>query len=446
MLKNKITKCISFVRVFAGIGVVFLLFSFSGNNVRLSIEDNSDYVDNDIDDFYSSSRSIDITDVSRRFITTEGIYIRSDSNSYSSICIPYSKFRKYQYLTVKANADYATRIHILKEKPKKHDGPVLYSDFFGESILIRKGIQLDIVIPADARFIVILNSTDGHNNTPDHVTLNKSKLHFEVLDSPHLDKTEHSYKFLHWNIGHFSNGQYPYSDISEENYDIRLEGYRRFLSSFGSDCNYLLNEYDETFATVNDSLISTAKVLFNDRKPYMEFPRNGSSAFNKLAAFWWGDGFIGYEYNVFESLKGVKNRNGTLQYGIGYCISRFAFGKKSLYVMSLHVPNKISGKEHDALYKEILSICSDYDNCILVGDFNRAVATNFSVLTDAGFSILNDDIVTYPNEGYILDWVLYRCNDMVLSDFKVYSEAIDSNGDLLSDHLPLGFTVMCNNI
>ena len=112
--------------------------------------------------------------------------------------------------------------------------------------------------------------------------------------------------------------------------------------------------------------------------------------------------------------------------------------------MSLHAPNGIKSNEHNALYREILNICSGYDNCILVGDFNRVSAKSFTVLTNAGFKILNDKSITHPSGNYILDWVLYRCKSLTLSDFKVYKEAIDSNGELLSDHLPLSFIVTSN--
>ena len=411
--------------------VLLLLFNICNGNSQ------------SVKDKIPSEIRVNINDVSRAYITVGGIYKKTNTKKYSSICIPYSKFRPYRYLTVKANNEYATRIHILKEVPQKQNEPVMYSDYYRESFLVRKGIKLDIVIPKDAKYIVILNSTEGNNNTPDFVTLSSSDFLCNAMDHPKQDRAKSSYKFLHWNIGHFSNGQNPYSIITEENYKVRLDGFRRFFDTYGQDCNFLLNEYDETFATINGNPISTADILFEGRKPYYEFPRNGSSAFNKLAVFW-KDGLVDYKYGIFESLKGVKNINGTLQYGIGYCISEYSFGDDTLHVMSLHVPNKIKRNEHEAVYREILSICSGYGNCVLVGDFNRASATNFSILTDAGFSILNDNSVTYPSKDYILDWVFYRCHDVSLSDFKVYTEAVDSNGDLLSDHLPLSFSVTYN--
>ena len=132
---------------------------------------------------------------------------------------------------------------------------------------------------------------------------------------------------------------------------------------------------------------------------------------------------------------------GMLEYGTGYCISYYRIGKSILYVMSFHAPHEISQEDYKALHSEILEICSKFENIILVGDFNQTHISDFDLLTDAGFKILNDKSKTFPRGKCILDWVLYRCEDVVLSDFKVYEDAMDSNGDLLSDHLPLSFIV-----
>lgn len=379
------------------------------------------------------------------YVTKDGIYRKTIGISHSSICIPHSDFKSYQYLTIKANPEYATRIHILKRTPKKDKERVQYSDYIGESFLVRKGLRLDIAIPEDARFIVILDKVDGHKNTPDSVILYKADALYNkewsgTKSSSQLNNTVYSQRFLHWNIGHFSNGQTPYSSITDSIYNVRYDGFVHFIDTYCKDFCFLLNEYDETFATVKGNPVRTADVLFGGRKPYKEFPRNGSSGYNKLAAFW-GDGFEEYKYGIFESLKGVKNRNGTLQYGIGYVISKYSIGGKPLYVMSFHVPNKIKRSEFESLCKEIVEICTEFDNCVLVGDFNRVLKEDFSVLTKAGFIVLNDNSVTYPEKDYILDWVLYKCNDMKLSDFRVYREAVDGMGNLLSDHLPLSFAI-----
>lgn len=380
--------------------------------------------------------------VRKAYITISGIY-EMTNNKTTSIYIPRNTFMGYQYITVKANKEHGTRVHILKKEPRKHNEPVQYSDYYKEDILVRKGMKLDIVIPQDAKCIYILNSADN-NYKPEYINLYKS----DILSNSDTSEKQilsrrvargNTQKFMHWNIGHFSKGKYPYSTIKTENYKIKLDGFNNFINKYCPDCHYLLNEYNETFASVDGKPVSTPTVLFDNRKGYKVFPRTTSSAFSNLAIFW-KEGLLSYKYGVFESLKGVKNKNGTLEYGTGYCISKYDIDGKELYVMGLHAPNSIKKEEQDALYREILSICSKYDNCILVGDFNRKRIDKFKVLKDAGFKILNDKSVTYP-PGTILDWVLYRCRDVTLSNFRVYKEAVDSNGDLLSDHLPLSFTV-----
>lgn len=405
------------------IGLVFLSLSSNAQNMNVRMDN-----------------------VKKAYITISGIYEVTNNNKTTSIYIPRNTFVGYQYITVKANKEHGTRVHILKKEPQKHNEPVQYSDYYKEDILVRKGMKLDIVIPQDAKCIYILNSADN-NYKPEYINLYKS----DILSNSDTSEKQilsrrvargNTQKFMHWNIGHFSKGKYPYSTIKTENYKIKLDGFNNFINKYCPDCHYLLNEYNETFASVDGKPVSTPTVLFDDRKGYKVFPRTTSSAYSELAIFW-KEGLIGYKYGVFESLKGVKNKNGTLEYGTGYCISKYDIDGKELYVMGLHAPNSIKKEEQDALYREILSLCSNYDNCVLVGDLNRTARSHFAVLTNAGFKILNDNSITFPSKskGYILDWVLYKCKDLTLTDFKVYKEAIDGNGDLLSDHLPLSFTV-----
>ena len=385
--------------------------------------------------------------VKRVYISVKGIYKVTNSDKYNSIYIPRNTFEGYDYISVKASKEYGSRVYILKEEPKKHNEPVQYSDYYKNCIIVQKGMTLDVVIPQDAKCVYIPNCA-GYSCKPESITLFKADTlsKKEAQDIQILSRSVRSIKsqkFMLWNIGHFSKGKKPYSTIKEDKYRIKLDGFNKFINTYCPDCHYLLNEYDDVFAKVNDNPISTTSVLFNKRKDFKVFPRSTSSGYNKLAIFW-KEGLLSYKYGVFESLKGVKNSNGTLEYGAGYCISQFAIGGEMLYVMCLHAPNGLKKEENNTLYREILDICSAYENCILAGDFNRISANSFVVLTKAGFKILNDKSITAPSTGHIADWVLYRCKNVTLSDFRVYTEAVDGNGEFLSDHLPLSFTATYN--
>ena len=377
-------------------------------------------------------------------ITVSGTYKMSNSNKYTSIYIPSNTFDEYDYVAVKANKEHGAYVHILREEPKKQNEQVQYSDYYNNYIIVQKGMKLDIVLPPDAKCIYILNKAVD-NYRPDEIdfytkeSLSDSKVSAPQIFTRRVASGE-SQKFMHWNIGHFSKGKKPYSIIREDSYKVRLDGFVNFITTYCPDCHYLLNEYDDTFANHEGISVKTPTVLFDKRTGYKIFPRTTSSGYNNLAIFW-KEGLISYKYDVFQSLKGVKNSNGTLEYGTGYCISQYDIDGIKLYVMSLHAPNGIKREEHNALYREMLSICSEYDNCILVGDFNRITNQSFAVLTKAGFNILNDKSITAPATRHIVDWVLYRCKDVFLSDFRVYPEAVDGNGELLSDHLPLSFKV-----
>lgn len=377
--------------------------------------------------------------VRKAYINVKDIYKQTNNQKFTSIYLPLKMFKGYQYIAVRASKNHGARVHILKEEPKRQNEKVHYSDYYNKCVIVQKGMKLDIVIPPDAKCIYILNSA-GNNYKPDSIELySEESISIKSNAVPRRNEKPISQKFMHWNIGHFSKGKKPYSIIKEDNYRIKLDGFNNFINTYCPDCHYLLNEYDDIFATVDGKPINTPAVLFDKRADYKVFPRTTSSGYNKLAIFW-KDGLISYKYGVFECLKGVKNSNGTLEYGTGYCVLQYAIGEEVLYVMCLHAPNGIKREEYNALYREILKICSDYDNCVLVGDFNRININSFRVLTSSGFRILNDKSITAPSTGHIADWVLYRCKNVTLSDFRVYTEAMDGNGEFLSDHLPLSFT------
>lgn len=403
------------------------------------------------------SFSVKRNDISRTYITaTDGIFkIFSTNDDYNSICIPYSVFKFYDYISVTANSQYATRVHILKEEPKISQSTVAYSDYYGKSALVTAGQRFDINIPSDARYIFVMNSTDGNNNTPDAIVLSKASYPTEInADASELsnrDMSLYSHKFLHWNIGNFSLGVYNHSTIDADNYAVKLAGFNTFLYTYAADSHIMFNEYNETFAIVNGDKKSTTSVLDGlMRKTYATFPRTTSTGYNKLACFW-KEGLRCYMYDVFKSLKGVTNSNGACEYGTGYTLSAYNIGGAVLYVLGLHYPNAIREQADvvKALDAEILGIVSGLSNVVLAGDFNKPSASEFADYITAGFTILNpldgnDSPInpTHPSNGATLDWVLYKLNGLSISDFRVYdTEAVDGNGELLSDHLPISFTV-----
>lgn len=412
------------------------------------------------------TKSIAIGDVSQVYISSAGRYVLSGSENNSGICIPYSIFKYYKYLTVTSNDTKATRVHILKEEPKTTNQNVLYSDWYGESFLVPISVTENIVIPSDARYIFILNSSEGNNNAPVSIKLETRSIpnawSATERELSQRDTNLFSHNFIHWNLGNFSNGANPrpnsYSgDAVANRYNPRKTAFQNFYNAHRADCHFLLNEYNDKFAIVNGDDVATTSVIFNAAKASQTFPRSSSTGYNELAAFW-RDGLRDYIYEIFSSMKGVKNTNGTLEYGVGYTLSMYNIGGSTLLVMHVHAPNKIPDY-NEALYAEILSKVSGYANCILVGDFNRTNANNFSTFTNAGFSILNPVDgegnplgITHPSLNVTLDWVLYKCSGMTVSDFYIYDtetkyqetiegEVVDT---YLSDHLPVGFKVTRN--
>lgn len=397
------------------------------------------------EDTFKSSITINNDNLKNVYVDNSGIYKLCKNGKYSSFCIPKTIFKQYSYLVVKAGIAHSTQIYILKTIPQKDGDHVQYSSYYCQRVSVGKGLKLDVLIPKDAKYIIIPCQSKGKIIKPISVNLYKAKdVCYGQTLLPHIQSSRDSsitlHRFVHWNLGHFSKGKHSHSTISKENYAIKYRAFKDFVYDYCIDSHCLFNEYDETFATIDGVDISADTVLFGGKRSYAIFPRSVTLGYNKLAAFW-KDGVLDFKYGVFESLKGVKNKKGMLEYGTGYCISHYYIGESDFYVMSLHAPSSISQEQYKELFLEILKICSKYKNIILVGDFNRSRISDFQLLTDAGFSILNDKIKTFPGGRCIFDWVLYRCKNVLLSDFKVFTEAVDSEGDLLSDHLPLGFSV-----
>lgn len=413
------------------------------------------------------SKTIAVGDITQVYISSAGLYILSGSEDNSGICIPYSIFKYYKYLTVTSNDSRATRVHILKEEPKTSRQTVVYSDYYGGNFTVPISVTENIVIPSDARYIFILNKSEGNNNAPVSIKLEKRTIpnswSATKADLSQRDTNLFSHSFIHWNIGNFSNGvnprpnSYSGNDVANR-YNPRKTAFQNFYNAHRADCHFLLNEYNEKFAIVNGEDIATTSVIFDAAKASQLYPRSSSSGYDMLASFW-RDGLRDYIYEIFNSLQGVVNSNGTFEYGTGYSISIYNIGTSQLCVVHLHVPNKITKSQIDSLFSEILTKVAGFSNCVLVGDLNVTNANHLSVLTDAGFSILNPvdangkaiDI-TDPGLNTTLDWILYKCSGLTVSDFYVYNEETKYqeivNGETvdtyLSDHLPVGFTVSRN--
>ena len=182
----------------------------------------------------ANNRMIGRESVKKVYISVKGIY-RVTNNETTSIYIPKNDFEGFKYITVKANKEHGTRVHFLKQEPKNNNERVQYSDYYKESVLVRKGMKIDIVIPCDAKSIYILKNAD-HNYNPDIINLytpdslyNNSDVN-EIRGYSRPNKNGESLKIMHWNIGNFSQGKYPYSSITEANYKIKLDGFNNFIS------------------------------------------------------------------------------------------------------------------------------------------------------------------------------------------------------------------------
>ena len=372
------------------------------------------------------------------------------------------------------------RIYFLKEEPREFGQAVHFSDYYGgnkkygdtespKTIAIRSGLRKDTVIPSDCQYIIITgvswNGTNYIEQAPVVLYLCNSDYLYEDGDyetsaeRSNRDVNIFTQKFMHWNIGHFSNGGTHTNIETQKEYDIRQPAYNNFFRNYVHDCHRLFNEYDDIFAVIDGREIYTRNAL-DTKKAYVEFPK--SHNYHQIACYF-GNQLIDYSYGLFNSLKGFVSdtesggsRLYISHYGCGYSLSRYSIGNIILTVMHFHLPIGLNNdiEVRDKLFTEIINISSKYGAVVLVGDFNvtrKDLVHNDHVnFEDAGFTILNplvdgEDIPTFPSNGRTYDWVLYKVpSSVTLYDFHVCTEATYTDGEgvyLLSDHWPISFSV-----
>lgn len=466
-----------------------------------------------IDADFPDSVDIKMRDYSKIYINKVGkcIYYTED---YKMVCIPKSVFKHYKYLNVKTqtgNNAKGTRIHFLKSFPQ-HQKNVEYSDYYhpkdydATEPLVYKGqivrdaqdnliyvnskyvtitervdngatyyigtlkdhigciaalpnMTYNYVIPPDCEYIAINAIASSEGDIVDYTPLSVSLTNmgnmeqFNDVDFSNMDTKQLQQKFMHWNVGHFTNGALPSisvdnnDDYSSANYG-KISAFKSFLENY-KDYHLMLNEYDAFFAKDKNGNFVMTDSLIVHRDVIVKGARNNN--YNYLAGFMQKN-LESVKYGIFESLKGVSNTTPSYEYGIGYIIYGFCYGKSTLYVMHVHLANRIGEFTNDMLH-EIVDITKNYSNIILLGDLNITSASGLSVLTNSsdngggGFKILNTKTggiyeKSHPSNNYNLDWCLYRLEgNMHISGFSMVSEAA---GLGLSDHLPITFTVSTN--
>lgn len=379
-----------------------------------------------------------------------------NNGRYKSYALDYLTFKKYDFIEVEANSEYQTWINFLTKIPLSKETIDICSDY-GDDVKVSVNQHYIVPIPKDCRYILILAYYEDQDRRPKTLKLRTKRSvvglnDYGVRDLSNINTNIVQHKFVHWNIGKFSNGEFGYPTINENNYATKLSSFRTFFNKY-NDYNFLFNEYYPVFANVNGEEKKFIDLFLFKRKGYKVWYGGG----NLINAGFYKENLFGIERGVYNSLKGAVKSNRVCQYGNTYQIYRYAIFNTSLYVFHCHLSFGIPEDKRIAMFNEIVSLTNTYTNCILVGDFNTSPNSQYiQILTNAGFTKVNGDTPTFYNRDThapaIYDYCFYKGN-ITVDDFHVCEDAVDdptnpdteTHADMLSDHFPIAFTVSYNN-
>ena len=443
--------------IYFNIGDINDIYNIAKNIYFSFLSNPSIYIDEDLkfDPTLRNYYPISVVDVSYVYIEharSSDVYKRYfhiTDRSASSVCIPYSTFKNFDYVRIVPNATQSGMIHFLKKEPTQDRELAEYSDYYSEPTYIAPGLtRVYYKIPTDAKYIMVFISWGNVNRAPEsiHLCTYEEVNAFdwpsnEFIESSLRNVNNYSMKLIHWNMGNFSNGGSE-TTINDDNYAVRSQGFKNFFTNH-KDYNFVFNEYNPVFARLSNRTVYTNSELLG-QYPYNigNYVRCNDTDELAQASL---NSLVGHRVGVLNSMAGMFSQaGGYYVHPKPYVIYRYYMGGGSLYVISTHLATRLSRDQYMTIFRELVDIASGLGHVIITGDMNCSDRTAFSVFEDAGFTIANDNTPTHAG-GVILDWIIYRSNNITSVNFEVCTDAVDSNDEMLSDHWPIAVTINWNN-
>lgn len=184
-----------------------------------------------------------------------------------------------------------------------------------------------------------------------------------------------------WNIGHFSNGSYPYSTLNGSDSNVSL--YKDTIEALSADI-VSINEYSDLLFCDNNDIL-TKNTVFDSYEYKYEFLQNGYCC-NALFSIYTIQN-LGQHF--FESNQGVTTSSGLLASDYYFVAGFVHLFNYEIAVASIHCAfNTNSSKLSVEQYCEIISFFSSFEYVILMGDFNNVCSF--------------DDVFCFEQYGYLL--------------------------------------------
>lgn len=238
--------------------------------------------------------------------------------------------------------------------------------------------------------------------------------------SNHKESTM-SFVFATWNLGHFSEGQKPYSLIKGDGLYEKAKEFESVIKDSLSADVLCLNEYSTVFGedTEGKEYLSRNLALKNYNVQF-EGPLIGFSCnaiFGNLE-------IKNIKVNLFDCIKPfVKEVPRAKNYY--YITGDLYIQGRIIKLVCAHIISS-NGPLCCAMNVEIINKLNEFDKVILCGDWN---SLDYSVFKQAGYELGNTgNIKTYPKKSYPLDNIIVK--GVKISETRM----IRSN---LSDHCPL---------
>ncbi len=212
-------------------------------------------------------------------------------------------------------------------------------------------------------------------------------------------------RFATWNIGHFSNGDYPHSNLKNESYKSIAKQYKDFLDSLKSDFIFCC-EYSYYFTS--DNSVDSLFLFDNYPNYYIGKQKNYScnAIFSKYK-------FFNLNENEYENI------NPTDYYYISFDI---IIDNINIKVIVTHCAFDFNNSFLELKqYEELVRICDGFEHVIMLGDFNAIHG--------------RDEFKIFSNNGYVL------ANHGELGDFNTFSKKIDGIDNVLDNIIVKGLVI-----
>ena len=240
---------------------------------------------------------------------------------------------------------------------------------------------------------------------------------------------------MQWNIGHFSNGEKPYSTISDDSYYNKANSYKELINI--SNANIIsINEYSVSFSNTNMHKGCSADTLLFNSYEYKFIGNNSIIRHYSLNALFSTLPLLNcctneYETNIDAC---ISHTNAITAQDYYYITSRTELFGYNTLIISTHLAFDVNNPDLAIQQiKELITICEKENFVIICGDFNTS-ASSFELFLSAGYEI--------ANHGFLGDFATFPANNptkpldnIITKGFRITNSRVIFTG--LSDHLPL---------